>query len=723
MIIRSNSSHVGPWPFIGRAMARQLAVAALLAITVGAAADFTVANTGEVESRPAVGYYSQTGEFFVVYLEKQSGYPGQPVELRMRRFDENGYQQGAVLQPYGAGSHVALGRPAIGYSETDDRMFVAVPVYDNQRLEEVVLARYFNPDGSSAGPVEFLFSGLGTYDDGQIDDGNGSLQVTWNSMLNEFVVTVQWTVSGNNRVYGQRVGPSGIIGSPVMLRDHGLGGQNSHDIEYAPLTTIPAGGRYLFISNGTWGTFRALDVNLGVVTTIPSTDWGTPNGNAHHHNIAYGRVQGKDRWLIVWADQDNCWPGHTTCTNPDYQWTGVWGTYIDPADPAAANNTPFPISKIPYHIAVNNLFMPRVAYNKNAETFYVAWRELPVMHPDNDQSLSHIRGNWVDYFVDNGVPGALVPLPYDNTVLTYVTGSCTAGSACFSEQDPMFPDVAANKGWGGVAVWHEKYAPDPADLDLYGERLDPPAPANDTKSSPLVFTPSNPTYEVSLVGSGSDGSADCGGSADEPDVWFLYEATATGVFITGTCGSNDLYGEDTGMDTVLSLHEPDGTQIAGACNDDYPDSLPDACAAVDFGAPRDSALALPMHVGDTILVRVSRYGGSYGGRFNIGYGFEPAPDSDGDGHADPDDNCVDRPNPAQRDSDGDNIGNFCDADLDGNCMVNAVDLGLFKAEFFTSDPHADFNGDGVVNVIDLGLMKSLFFMPPGPSGLPNACQP
>ena len=98
-----------------------------------------------------------------------------------------------------------------------------------------------------------------------------------------------------------------------------------------------------------------------------------------------------------------------------------------------------------------------------------------------------------------------------------------------------------------------------------------------------------------------------------------------------------------------------------------------------------------------------------------------APDQDGDGVPDSQDNCVLAANPGQEDTDGDGYGNACDADLDGNVVVNAVDLGQLKVAFFTTpgdpdwNPDADFNSDGVVNVIDLGIMKALFFAPPGPS--------
>lgn len=96
-------------------------------------------------------------------------------------------------------------------------------------------------------------------------------------------------------------------------------------------------------------------------------------------------------------------------------------------------------------------------------------------------------------------------------------------------------------------------------------------------------------------------------------------------------------------------------------------------------------------------------------------------DSDGDGHIDLLDNCSGVANPRQLDGDLDGIGNACDADINNDCIVNSVDLGLFRQRFFSDDSVADLSGDGVVNAVDLGLMRELFFDPPGPSGRPNRC--
>lgn len=91
-------------------------------------------------------------------------------------------------------------------------------------------------------------------------------------------------------------------------------------------------------------------------------------------------------------------------------------------------------------------------------------------------------------------------------------------------------------------------------------------------------------------------------------------------------------------------------------------------------------------------------------------------DDDGDGVPNIVDNCIFDANPSQLDTNGDQIGNACDADLNNDGTVNTVDLGILRTSFFaTGSNDADFNGDGVVNPIDLGIMKQVFFGQPGPS--------
>lgn len=90
-------------------------------------------------------------------------------------------------------------------------------------------------------------------------------------------------------------------------------------------------------------------------------------------------------------------------------------------------------------------------------------------------------------------------------------------------------------------------------------------------------------------------------------------------------------------------------------------------------------------------------------------------DQDGDGVVDSADNCIEVANPAQRDSNGDGYGNYCDADLDGNLRINMADFILLRNKLGSQDPDADLNGDGIVNVVDFILLRNRLNTVPGPS--------
>lgn len=97
------------------------------------------------------------------------------------------------------------------------------------------------------------------------------------------------------------------------------------------------------------------------------------------------------------------------------------------------------------------------------------------------------------------------------------------------------------------------------------------------------------------------------------------------------------------------------------------------------------------------------------------YGPPLDTDTDTDGIPDSLDNCIQVANPSQIDTDNDGFGNICDTDLNGDCITNFIDLGLFGDAFLSTTSSADFNDDGIANFIDLVIFQENYLMPPGPS--------
>jgi hypothetical protein len=95
-------------------------------------------------------------------------------------------------------------------------------------------------------------------------------------------------------------------------------------------------------------------------------------------------------------------------------------------------------------------------------------------------------------------------------------------------------------------------------------------------------------------------------------------------------------------------------------------------------------------------------------------------DRDGDGVVDVIDNCTARANPEQVDSDGDAIGDACDADYDQNGTVDASDQAQLVRYMGRSerepgfDPRYDHDGDGVIGTKDLKILLAAKGEPPGP---------
>jgi hypothetical protein len=125
--------------------------------------------------------------------------------------------------------------------------------------------------------------------------------------------------------------------------------------------------------------------------------------------------------------------------------------------------------------------------------------------------------------------------------------------------------------------------------------------------------------------------------------------------------------------------------------------------------------------------------------FNWDYGLAwqikvvaSAPDDDNDGIPNASDNCVaaangtlipDAGGNSQRDSDADGYGDICDADFNGNGLVDSNDASQLFGAFGTNLndpgylPEIDMNGNTTIDSNDASVLFSSFGLAPGPSGL------
>ena len=98
----------------------------------------------------------------------------------------------------------------------------------------------------------------------------------------------------------------------------------------------------------------------------------------------------------------------------------------------------------------------------------------------------------------------------------------------------------------------------------------------------------------------------------------------------------------------------------------------------------------------------------------------PEPDFDGDGVADNLDNCSERINPDQVDTDLDDCGNLCDGDYTQSGTVSIGDFGGFLTNFGTTNnlyQHTPpITALTVVGIGDFGFYAQNFATHPGPSG-------
>jgi hypothetical protein len=242
---------------------------------------------------------------------------------------------------------------------------------------------------------------------------------------------------------------------------------------------------------------------------------------------------------------------------------------------------------------------------------------------------------------------------------------------------------------------------------------------------------------------------DTGGSVTTPDGNVTIDVDPGDLFYDATLSVTQTGFMDTEVDVVLNSSsyrgvaiaqykfEPDGLQFQSSVtvtmkmdvswvDPNFYDDL-DIYQKVDTSMPPDGTLDqfVPQNAVCTVTEDpVDTFIAScvyQQGQFSIYAPIVPL-DTDGDGVADnfdlEADNCTLVANADQRNTDGDNYGNICDADFNQNGIVDPGDFSLLKQRFGQFGwPDQDLDGNTIVDPGDFSRLKQMFGQPPGPSGL------
>lgn len=126
-------------------------------------------------------------------------------------------------------------------------------------------------------------------------------------------------------------------------------------------------------------------------------------------------------------------------------------------------------------------------------------------------------------------------------------------------------------------------------------------PSNDDCTGAIVITNHSATAGE-LIGASANGTASCGASDENPDLWYQFTAPPPGgVLVLDTCGSRDLGGPGAGADTVLSIYSacPATLETEVACNDDGGEV---GCNTLD------SRIVVAVNACQPYWIRVSHFG-------------------------------------------------------------------------------------------------------------------
>lgn len=290
---------------------------------------------------------------------------------------------------------------------------------------------------------------------------------------------------------------------------------------------------------------------------------------------------------------------------------------------------------------------------------------------------------------------------FDTTLAVYIGSSVStlteiaSNDDSFGLQSSVTPIVSAGQAYF-IAV--DGYAAARGQVVLnYDFTPSVTSPANDDFGNRLPLSGNVVTTGSNLGATAEAGEPDhAGASQPLASVWWSWTAATSGWATVATHGSD--------FDTTLGIYA--GNALASlaviAANDDF-EQL--STSQVTFFAVKNTSYQIAVD-------------GNATAQGNIVLEVALVADSDADGIPDDLDNCIERANPSQLDTDGDGYGNACDPDFNNNGIVDSQDGALLRSRFgSTTHPDQDLNGNGIVDSQDGALLRSLFGQPPGPSAL------